>query len=168
VIDERFWEPPSEPRLDRGVRIGRGSPNHRIRLAVVGLARGGALVSSLHRLGDKNVEVAALCNVDFTVLERRAAKQGVLETTKRVLLFRTRRHPPLQPVQNHRHRMLGWFGVEACAVEDPHHFTDDRGVSYFDQPLAFVGSVIYKLPVGANKRFRTGQRAVHYLTGNSA
>jgi predicted dehydrogenase len=55
------------------VRIGRGSPNDRIRLAVVGLARGASLLRSLHRLRDTGVEVVALCDVDSAVLERRAA-----------------------------------------------------------------------------------------------
>jgi hypothetical protein len=60
----------------------------------------------------------------------------------------------------------GWFGVEGCSVQDPYHFNNDRSVSAFDQPLAFVGSVVYELPIGGNNRWRTGRHAVDYMIGN--
>ncbi len=55
------------------LRIGHGSPNDRIRLGVAGLVRGSSLLRSLHRQGDKGFEVAAVCDVDSTVLERATA-----------------------------------------------------------------------------------------------
>jgi hypothetical protein len=60
----------------------------------------------------------------------------------------------------------GWFGAEGCSVQDPYHFNNDRSVSAFDQPLALVGSVVYELPVGGNKNWRTGNQGVDYLIGN--
>jgi hypothetical protein len=59
-------------------RIGRGSANDRLRLGIVGMNnRGNALMKSLLRIRDENVEVVALCDVDSVVLNKRA---GELET----------------------------------------------------------------------------------------
>jgi len=52
----------------------RFSPNHTVRVAVVGLrGRGRALVDSFFQLAKDNVEIAALCDCDASVLAERAA-----------------------------------------------------------------------------------------------
>ncbi|MDA2930115.1 Gfo/Idh/MocA family oxidoreductase [Acidobacteria bacterium AH-259-O06] len=49
----------------------RRSPNDRLRVAVVGLRqRGWRLAQNIHELGADNVELAGLCDVDETVLNR--------------------------------------------------------------------------------------------------
>jgi predicted dehydrogenase len=57
------------------VRASRLSANDRIRVAVIGLrGRGRDLMETFHQLAPRNVEVAALCDVDQAVLEQRAAE----------------------------------------------------------------------------------------------
>jgi predicted dehydrogenase len=57
-----------------------GSPNDRIRVAVVGLhGQGGSHVSSILRLAKENVELAALCDVDERELTKRVAAGGALD-----------------------------------------------------------------------------------------
>jgi len=58
------------PAIARSAR----DANDRIRAAVVGLrGRGRALVDCFHKLAQENVELAALCDIDESVLNQRAA-----------------------------------------------------------------------------------------------
>ncbi|NQU24916.1 MAG: Gfo/Idh/MocA family oxidoreductase, partial [Candidatus Nealsonbacteria bacterium] len=53
----------------------RAGASDRIRVAVVGIrGRGGSHIRSLQKLAGENVEVAALCDVDEGVLDRRASE----------------------------------------------------------------------------------------------
>lgn len=60
----------------------------------------------------------------------------------------------------------GWFGVEGCSVQDPYHFNNDRSVSGFDVPHVFVANWTWELPVGPNRRFKTGYRPIDFIVGN--
>ncbi len=58
-------------------------PNSRIRVAVVGLrGRGRTHIECLHRLAKENVELAALCDIDESVLNERVADYEKLSARK--------------------------------------------------------------------------------------
>ena len=53
------------------IAASRSSPNDRIRVAIVGLKRRGMKhIECFHQLAKDNVEVAALCDIDESVLKR--------------------------------------------------------------------------------------------------
>ncbi|MDQ6663102.1 MAG: hypothetical protein M3Z23_01760, partial [Acidobacteriota bacterium] len=58
-----------------------------------------------------------------------------------------------------------WYG-NATAIQDPYHYRNDRGPATFDLPHVFSGNILYELPIGATKRFKTGNKAVDYVVGN--
>lgn len=60
----------------------------------------------------------------------------------------------------------GWFGVEGCSIQDPHHFNNDRGVSAFDLTHVLTLNWIYQLPIGTGKRLQTGSKILDYVLGN--
>jgi hypothetical protein len=59
----------------------------------------------------------------------------------------------------------GWAGVEGCANQNPYDVNADKSVSAFDIPQVFSASVVYELPFGTGKKFRTGRRALDYALG---
>jgi hypothetical protein len=52
-----------------------------------------------------------------------------------------------------------------CDVQDPYHWQKDKGVAGFDLTHIFAGSLVYELPFGPGKRWRTENRVVNYLIG---
>jgi predicted dehydrogenase len=61
----------------------RLSPNERVRVAVVGFrGRGRVHIRCLHLLAEQNVELAALCDIDESVLNRRASDYEKLSGKK--------------------------------------------------------------------------------------
>jgi predicted dehydrogenase len=79
--------------LAPAIAAGRGGPNDRIRVAVVGLRRRGRdHVRCLHLLAkEENLEVAALCDVDEAVLSQQAAEYEKLSGKKARLLTDVRK-----------------------------------------------------------------------------
>jgi len=69
------------------IAAARLSANDRIRVAVVGLrGRGRELIASFHQLANQDVEIAALCDVDQSVLSQRTLDYEKL-SDKRVQTF---------------------------------------------------------------------------------
>jgi hypothetical protein len=60
----------------------------------------------------------------------------------------------------------GWAGVEGCANQNPYNVNADKSVSSFDIPQIFSASVVYEIPFGTGKRWRSGHRALDYALGN--
>jgi hypothetical protein len=60
----------------------------------------------------------------------------------------------------------GFFGVEACSIQDPYHTNLDRSVSGFDLTHMFSGSILYTLPIGTGKALSTGNNIVDHVIGN--
>jgi Carboxypeptidase regulatory-like domain len=60
----------------------------------------------------------------------------------------------------------GWAGVEGCANQNPYNVNADKSVSAFDIPQVFTASIVYELPFGTGKAFRTGRHALDYVMGN--
>jgi hypothetical protein len=58
-----------------------------------------------------------------------------------------------------------WYG-NGTAIQDPYHYRNDRGPSLFDLPHVFSANILYELPVGTGKRFKTGNKAFDYVIGN--
>jgi len=58
-----------------------------------------------------------------------------------------------------------WYG-NATAIQDPYHYRNDRGPATFDLPHVFSGNILYELPIGATRRFKTGNKAIDYVVGN--
>lgn len=59
----------------------------------------------------------------------------------------------------------GFFGAEACSVQNEYALNNDRSVSAFDVPQNMVVSWVYDVPFGQGKRYATGSKAVNYLLG---
>jgi hypothetical protein len=59
----------------------------------------------------------------------------------------------------------GFFGAEACSVQNEYALNNDRSVSAFDVPQNLVVSWVYDLPFGQGKRYATGSKAVNYILG---
>jgi len=55
---------------------------------------------------------------------------------------------------------------ENCSVQDPYNLRANRSVSSFDLPQLLSASVVYDLPFGANRRFRTSNSIVDQIIGN--
>ena len=55
---------------------------------------------------------------------------------------------------------------ENCSVQDPYNVKANRSVSSFDLPQLLSASVVYDLPFGANRRFRTSNSIVDQIIGN--
>jgi hypothetical protein len=55
---------------------------------------------------------------------------------------------------------------ENCSVQDPYNLKANRSVSSFDLPQLLSASVVYDLPFGANRRFRTSNSIVDQIIGN--
>ena len=60
----------------------------------------------------------------------------------------------------------GWFGVEGQTVQDPYHPKASRGLSGTNIPNVFSANALYDVPVGAGKRFSTGNKVLDYVAGN--
>jgi hypothetical protein len=59
----------------------------------------------------------------------------------------------------------GFFGAEACSVQNEYALNNDRSVSAFDVPHNLVVSWIYEVPFGRGKRFTTNNNVVDYIIG---
>lgn len=59
----------------------------------------------------------------------------------------------------------GWYGVEGQSVQDPYHYNNDRSVSGFDVTHIFTANIVYEVPIGRGKRFKTGSRFFDYVIG---
>jgi hypothetical protein len=60
----------------------------------------------------------------------------------------------------------GWFGVEGTVVQDPYNPGASRGLSGTNIPQVFSANGLYEIPIGAGKRFSTGNRFGDYILGN--
>jgi hypothetical protein len=58
-----------------------------------------------------------------------------------------------------------WYGL-STAIQDPYHYRNDRGPSLFDLPHVFSGNILYEIPFGTGKRFKSGNKVVDYVVGN--
>ena len=61
---------------------------------------------------------------------------------------------------------VGCSDRENCSVQDPYNLETNRSVSTFDLPHVLSTSIVYDLPFGPNRRFRTGIGFVNQLIGN--
>jgi hypothetical protein len=59
----------------------------------------------------------------------------------------------------------GFFGAEACSVQNEYALNNDRSVSAFHVPHNLVVSWIYDLPFGTGKRLATNNKVVDYIIG---
>jgi hypothetical protein len=59
----------------------------------------------------------------------------------------------------------GFFGAEACSVQNEYALNNDRSVSAFDVPHNLVVSWIYEMPFGRGKRLTTNNNVVDYIIG---
>ena len=55
---------------------------------------------------------------------------------------------------------------ENCSVQDPYNLSTNRSVSSFNVPQVLTASVVYDLPFGANRTFRTPSAFVNQIIGN--
>ena len=60
----------------------------------------------------------------------------------------------------------GWFGVEGTVVQNPYDPGASRGNSGTNVPNVLSANALYELPIGAGKRFSTGNRFSDYVLGN--
>ena len=60
----------------------------------------------------------------------------------------------------------GFFGVEGCSVQNPYDLEASRSVAEFDLRHMLTVSMVYELPVGPGKRFKTDNRIVNGILGN--
>jgi len=59
----------------------------------------------------------------------------------------------------------GSFGVEGCLLQNPYDPEADRSVSGFDLTHQFSGSVVYELPFGNGRMYRTSNRIMNNVLG---
>jgi hypothetical protein len=59
----------------------------------------------------------------------------------------------------------GFFGAEACSVQNEYALNNDRSVSAFDVPHNLVMSWVYEPPFGRGKRFSTKSKVADYILG---
>lgn len=55
---------------------------------------------------------------------------------------------------------------ENCSVQDPYNLRTNRSVSSFNVPQVLTASVVYDLPFGPNRTFRTSSAFVNQIIGN--
>jgi hypothetical protein len=60
----------------------------------------------------------------------------------------------------------GWFGVEGIVVQNPYDPGASRGNSGTNVPNVLSANALYELPIGAGKKFSTGNRFSDYVLGN--
>jgi hypothetical protein len=60
----------------------------------------------------------------------------------------------------------GFFGAEGKNVTNPYDPRASYGPAGFDLPNVLTINTLYQLPIGAGKRFSTGNHAVDYVVGN--
>ena len=61
---------------------------------------------------------------------------------------------------------VGCSDRENCSVQDPYNLNANRSVSSFDLPQVLSGSVVYDLPFGAGRRFRTPNSLLNQIIGD--
>ena len=59
----------------------------------------------------------------------------------------------------------GFFGAEACSVQNEYALNNDRSVSAFDVPHNLVVSWVYEVPFGKGKRLTTNNAVADYIIG---
>ncbi len=59
----------------------------------------------------------------------------------------------------------GSAGVEGCQVQNPYNPRADRSVSGFDLTHIFSGSVVYELPFGSDRRYKSSHALVNTALG---
>ena len=59
----------------------------------------------------------------------------------------------------------GFFGAEACSLQDEYNLNGSRSVSGFHIPHNLVASWVYELPFGMGQRFATGNGVADYIIG---
>jgi hypothetical protein len=60
----------------------------------------------------------------------------------------------------------GWFGIEGQVPQNPYNPQASLGPSSTNIPNLFVANGLYEIPVGAGKRFSTGNHVWDYVLGN--
>jgi hypothetical protein len=61
---------------------------------------------------------------------------------------------------------VGCSDREDCSVQDPYNLRANRSVSNFDLPQVLSASLVYDLPFGANRKFRTQSSILNQIIGN--
>ncbi|HYO80800.1 MAG TPA: carboxypeptidase-like regulatory domain-containing protein [Bryobacteraceae bacterium] len=59
----------------------------------------------------------------------------------------------------------GFFGAEACSVQDEYNLNNDRSVSAFDVPHNLVVSWVYEMPFGRGKSLTTNSKVIDSIIG---
>lgn len=59
----------------------------------------------------------------------------------------------------------GFFGSEACSVQNEYALNNDRSVSAFNIPQNLVVSWVYEVPFGRGKRLSTNNNVIDYIIG---
>jgi len=59
----------------------------------------------------------------------------------------------------------GFFGAEACSVQNEYALNNDRSVSAFNVPQNVVVSWVYEVPFGKGKRLATNSKVLDYIAG---
>lgn len=59
----------------------------------------------------------------------------------------------------------GFFGAEACSVQDEYALNNDRSVSAFHVPHNFVVSWVYDVPIGQGKNLSSNNRVIDSIIG---
>ena len=57
-----------------------------------------------------------------------------------------------------------WYG-NGTLISDPNHYQNSRSPSYFDLTHVFSMNVVYEVPFGVGKRWKTGNRVADYAIG---
>jgi hypothetical protein len=61
---------------------------------------------------------------------------------------------------------VGCSDSKNCSVQDPYNLRTNRSVSSFDVPNVLTTSIVWDLPFGSNRRFRTQNAFVNQVIGN--